>query len=78
MRPIADRLGCTMAQLALAWCTKNPHVSSVITGASKVELGKKSVVVWRGVKTGSGGPRGDIQLVASCTQGGRSLVQCSS
>jgi voltage-dependent potassium channel beta subunit len=36
LRPIADRLGCTMAQLALAWCTKNPHVSTVITGASKV------------------------------------------
>jgi voltage-dependent potassium channel beta subunit len=35
LRPIADRLGCTMAQLALAWCTKNEHVSSVITGASK-------------------------------------------
>ena len=28
LRPIADRLGCTMAQLALAWCTKNPHVST--------------------------------------------------
>ncbi len=36
LRPIADRLGCTMAQLAIAWCTKHPHVSSVITGASKV------------------------------------------
>jgi voltage-dependent potassium channel beta subunit len=36
LRPIADRLDCSMAQLALAWCTKNPHVSSVITGASKV------------------------------------------
>lgn len=36
LRPIADRLDCTMAQLALAWCTKNPHVSTVITGASKV------------------------------------------
>ncbi|NQY56627.1 MAG: aldo/keto reductase [Ilumatobacteraceae bacterium] len=36
LRPIADRLGCTMAQLAIAWCTKNPHVSTVITGASKV------------------------------------------
>ena len=36
LRPIADRLGCTKAQLALAWCTKNPHVSTVITGASKV------------------------------------------
>ena len=37
LRPIADRLGCTMAQLALAWCTKNPNVSTVMTGASRVE-----------------------------------------
>ena len=35
LRPIADRLGCTMAQLALAWCTKHPMVSTVLTGASK-------------------------------------------
>jgi voltage-dependent potassium channel beta subunit len=35
MRPIADELDCTLAQLALAWCTKNPNVSTVITGASK-------------------------------------------
>ena len=33
--PIAAELGCTTAQLALAWCLKNPNVSSVITGASK-------------------------------------------
>ena len=32
---IADELGCSMAQLALAWCLKNPNVSTVITGASK-------------------------------------------
>ena len=35
LRPIADRLGCSMAQLALAWCTKHPMVSTVITGASR-------------------------------------------
>ena len=35
LRPIADELGCTMAQLALAWCVTNPHVSTVITGASR-------------------------------------------
>jgi voltage-dependent potassium channel beta subunit len=35
LRPIADELGCTMAQLALAWCTRNPAVSTVITGASR-------------------------------------------
>jgi voltage-dependent potassium channel beta subunit len=33
--PIAQDLGCTMAQMALAWCLKNPHVSTVITGASR-------------------------------------------
>ncbi len=35
--PIAEELGCTMAQLALAWTLKNPHVSTTITGASRVE-----------------------------------------
>ncbi len=34
---VAADLGCTMAQLALAWCVKNPRVSTVITGASRVE-----------------------------------------
>lgn len=37
LTPIAADLGCTMAQMALAWCLKNPNVSSVITGASRVE-----------------------------------------
>ena len=37
LAPIAKDLGATTAQLAIAWITKNPHVSSVITGASKVE-----------------------------------------
>jgi aryl-alcohol dehydrogenase-like predicted oxidoreductase len=35
--PIATELGCTLAQLAIAWAASNPHVSSVITGASKIE-----------------------------------------
>jgi voltage-dependent potassium channel beta subunit len=35
--PIAKELGCTQAQLALAWCLKNPNVSTVITGASRAE-----------------------------------------
>ena len=35
LRPIADELGCSLAQLALAWCTVNPNVSTVITGASR-------------------------------------------
>jgi aryl-alcohol dehydrogenase-like predicted oxidoreductase len=31
---IARELGCTMAQLAVAWCLRNPNVSTVITGAT--------------------------------------------
>lgn len=37
LRPIATRLGVSMAQLAIAWCTRHPMVSSVITGASRPE-----------------------------------------
>jgi voltage-dependent potassium channel beta subunit len=33
--PLAKELGCTLAQLAVAWCLKNPNVSSVITGATR-------------------------------------------
>jgi voltage-dependent potassium channel beta subunit len=35
LRPIADDLGCTMAQMAIAWCLVNKNVSTVITGASR-------------------------------------------
>jgi len=34
---IAKDIDCTLAQLALAWCLKNPNVSTVITGASRPE-----------------------------------------
>jgi voltage-dependent potassium channel beta subunit len=37
LQPIAGDLGCTLSQLALAWCVKNPQVSTVITGASRAE-----------------------------------------
>jgi aryl-alcohol dehydrogenase-like predicted oxidoreductase len=37
LQPIAADLGCTMAQLGLAWCLKNPNVSTVITGATRPE-----------------------------------------
>ncbi|HEX4780562.1 MAG TPA: aldo/keto reductase, partial [Usitatibacter sp.] len=33
---IAKELGCSLAQLAIAWCARNPNVSTVITGASRV------------------------------------------
>ena len=34
---LAKELDCTLAQFAIAWCAKNPNVSTVITGASRVE-----------------------------------------
>jgi voltage-dependent potassium channel beta subunit len=34
---VAGDLECTLAQLALAWCARNPNVSTVITGASRPE-----------------------------------------
>ena len=37
LETVAKELGCTLAQLALAWCLRNPRVSSVITGATRVE-----------------------------------------
>ncbi|MDL1872867.1 aldo/keto reductase [Deltaproteobacteria bacterium PRO3] len=36
-KQIADELGCSRAQLALAWAVAQPGVSSVITGATRVE-----------------------------------------
>ncbi len=35
LMPLAEELGCTMAQLAIAWCLTNEDVSTVITGASR-------------------------------------------
>lgn len=37
LRPIAEDLGITLAQMSLAWAAVNPNVSTVITGASKPE-----------------------------------------
>jgi voltage-dependent potassium channel beta subunit len=40
---IAKAFDCTTAQLAIAWCLKNPNVSSVITGASRVAQVKENM-----------------------------------
>ena len=51
---VARELGVSLAQLAVAWCLKNPHVSTVMLGATKVEqleenLGALDVVAKLGV-----------------------------
>jgi aryl-alcohol dehydrogenase-like predicted oxidoreductase len=40
---IAKELGCSLPQLAIAWCAANPHVSTVITGASRVAQVKENM-----------------------------------
>jgi len=37
LKAVADDLGVSLSQLSIAWCATNPHVSTVITGASRVE-----------------------------------------
>jgi voltage-dependent potassium channel beta subunit len=37
LEPIARDLGCTLAQLSIAWILKNPNVSTVLTGASRID-----------------------------------------
>ncbi len=43
LEAVAAELGCTLAQLALAWCLANRHVSTVITGATRVEQIKENM-----------------------------------
>ena len=37
LEPLARDMGATLAQFSLAWCLQNRHVSTVLTGASRVE-----------------------------------------
>jgi len=37
LAPIAEQMGATLAQFSLAWCLQNPYVSTVMTGASRLE-----------------------------------------
>ncbi len=43
LAPLTEELGVTMPNLAMAWCLKNPNVSTVITGASKPEQVKQNM-----------------------------------
>jgi voltage-dependent potassium channel beta subunit len=37
LQPIAEKLDCSLAALSIAWCIKNPNVSTAILGATKKE-----------------------------------------
>src|SRR5512133_468211 len=46
---VAGDLGVTLPKLALAWCLKNPNVSTVITGASKPEQVRENMTAGKAV-----------------------------
>ncbi len=37
LKPLAQRAGCSLSQVALAWCLRQPAVTSVIVGATKIQ-----------------------------------------
>jgi voltage-dependent potassium channel beta subunit len=43
LEEVAKDLNTTMANLSIAWCLKNPYVSTVLTGATKVEQLKENL-----------------------------------
>ena len=43
LETVASDLGCSLSQLAIAWVSSNPHVSTVITGASKIAQLKENL-----------------------------------
>ncbi|EPX64634.1 Potassium channel beta chain [Cystobacter fuscus DSM 2262] len=43
LKPVADEVGLSLAQLAVAWVLQNPNVSSAIIGASRPEQVKENV-----------------------------------
>ena len=55
LQPIAKELGCSMAQLALAWVRRNDHVSTVITGATSAKQVEENM--------------GSLEFVSSLDQG---------
>ncbi|MGZ5079461.1 MAG: potassium channel beta subunit family protein [Usitatibacter sp.] len=55
LEKIAKELGCSLAQLAIAWCARNPRVSTVITGASRVSQVKENL--------------GAVEVIAKLTPG---------
>jgi voltage-dependent potassium channel beta subunit len=57
---VAGELGCTMSQLAIAWCASNPRVSTVITGASRVEQVHENMAAMEVIPLLTGGVRDRI------------------
>lgn len=63
LMPVAADLGCSMTQLAIAWCLKNPNVSTVITGASRREQVVENMKALEVVEKLTGGVMESIEAI---------------
>ena len=70
--PIARELGCTMAQLSIAWCMRNPRVSTVITGASRPEQVRENM---KAADVASTLTPEVVQRIQDATEGASDLAQ---
>jgi voltage-dependent potassium channel beta subunit len=63
MKAVADDLGVSLAQLSIAWCAADPHVSTVITGASRVEQVRENLGALRALDQLTPEVRGRIDAI---------------
>jgi aryl-alcohol dehydrogenase-like predicted oxidoreductase len=63
LKEVADDLGVSLAQLSIAWCAANPHVSTVITGASRVEQVRENLGALRALDQLTPDVRGRIDTI---------------
>ena len=60
---VSSALGCSLAQLALAWCLKNPNVSTVITGATSMEQLKENLAAAKVIQKLDASVMGQITVI---------------
>jgi aryl-alcohol dehydrogenase-like predicted oxidoreductase len=65
LQAVADELGIPLARLALAWCLKNPHVSTIITGASRPEQVVENMKALDDVPLLTGDVMGEIERIVA-------------
>jgi voltage-dependent potassium channel beta subunit len=66
LKVIADELGVSLAQFSLAWCAKNPHVSTVITGASSAAQVRENMTALDAIPLITKEIMDRVDLISSC------------
>lgn len=49
LKEVSDDLGISLTKMSLAWCLKNPNVSTVILGATRVQQLKENLTAFEAV-----------------------------